>query len=329
MSNDSIIEHSTIEERSKIVDYRAVLAEDVRAGLSRDLKELPPKYFYDGRGSELFEEITRLPEYYQTRTERSILERIAPELARDCRPECLVEIGAGSAAKTRLLLTAMHHEGTLRRFVPIDISREILIASAEDVVQEYPGLRVDAVIADFNDGLPEGVAGERRLVIFLGGTIGNFPRDDAMRFLRTTAGGMGRDDFFLLGVDLVKEPVRLTAAYNDAAGVTAEFNLNVLDVINRELGGHFDRTKFAHYAFYNPRETQIEMHLASLDEQSVRVDALDMAFDFGRGETILTEISRKFTPASICTLLEQSGMKLVKFYTDPENLFALCLARRS
>lgn len=320
------MENIRIEERSGVGDYRSELADAVRDGLSRELKELPPKYFYDERGAELFEEITRLPEYYQTRTERSILERVAPELAREYRPESLVEFGAGSAIKTRLLLNAMSESGLLKRFVPIDISREMLVATAESVVQEYPGVRVDAVIGDFNDGIPESDGNERRLVIFLGGTIGNFRHPDAVNFLSTVAGGMADGDLFLLGIDLVKEPARLNAAYDDAAGVTAEFNLNLLDVLNRELDGEFDRSKFLHYAFYNPGESQIEMHLVSREEQSVRINALDMAFEFGRGETILTEISRKFTPRSARNLLEESGMRLITIYTDPEQLFALCLA---
>lgn len=321
-----IAENIGIEERSQIGDYRSGLAGDVRDGLSRDLKELPPKYFYDERGAELFEAITVLPEYYQTRTERSILERLAPELAGTYRPERLVEFGSGSAIKTRLLLSAMRDAGTLRRYVPIDISREMLIASSEEVVGEYPGVRVDAVIGDFRDGLHGLSSSEKSLVIFLGGTIGNFRHEDAVDFLRNVAGGMGKDDLFLLGVDLVKEPERLNAAYNDAQGVTARFNLNVLDVVNRELQGNFDPSAFVHYAFYNPRESQIEMHLASLREQTVRVEAIGEEFSFHRGETILTEISRKFTRASAESLLRAGGLNLIGFHTDPDQLFALCLA---
>lgn len=316
-----------VEVRSDVGDHRAGLAEDVRAGLSGELKELPPKYFYDERGAELFEAITRLPEYYQTRTERSILAQIAPELAATYAPQRLVEFGSGSASKTRLLLSAMRDAGTLRRYVPIDISREMLIESSKDVVREYPGIRVDAVIGDFQDGL-QGIAGDgRSLVIFLGGTIGNFRYADAVGFLRTVADGMGDEDLFLLGVDLIKEPSRLNAAYDDAAGVTAAFNLNVLEVVNRELGGRFDRSRFAHYAFYNPGESQIEMHLASLCDQVVPIGGLDMEVAFYRGETIRTEISRKFNRASAESLLHGSGMDLVGWYTDPDALFALCLAR--
>jgi L-histidine N-alpha-methyltransferase len=329
VKGEFIAENIGIEERSQIGDYRAALAQDVRDGLSRELKELPPKYFYDERGAELFEEITGLPEYYQTRTERSILEGIAPKLAATYRPERLVEFGSGSATKTRLLLSAMNEAGTLRRYVPIDISREMLIASSEEVVREYPGMRVDAVIGDFHDGLKGLSSSEKSLIIFLGGTIGNFRYADAADFLRNVASGMGQEDLFLLGVDLVKDPARLNAAYNDAAGVTAEFNLNVLDVVNRELEGKFDRSGFAHYAFYNPRESQIEMHLASLRDQSVAVGGLGVEVQFHRGETILTEISRKFTRASAGSLLAASGMMMIDFHTDPEALFALCLAKKA
>jgi L-histidine N-alpha-methyltransferase len=223
----------------------------------------------------------------------------------------------------------MARVGVLRRYVPIDISREILLSTAERLVREYPGLRVDAVIGDFNDGLPAIEPEGRSLVIFLGSTIGNFRREEAAAFLRRVSAGMGPDDLFLLGIDLVKDPARLNAAYDDAAGVTAQFNLNVLRVINRDLGGHFDLERFSHYAFFNPRESQIEMHLASRVDQTVAIDALGIEVPFTRGETILTEISRKFTPASAARLLEEGGLEQVAFHTDPENLFALTLSRRS
>jgi len=329
MDIDSVLDNIRIEEQSQIADHRAALADDVRRGLSLELKELPPKYFYDERGSRLFEEICLLPEYYQTRTERQILEAIMPGLVAEHAPSTLVEFGSGSSAKTRTILSAMADRGVLRRYVPIDISREILLSTAESLVREYPGLRVDAVIGDFNDGLPRIEPEGRSLVIFLGSTIGNFRRPDAVEFLRRISSRMERDDLFLLGVDLVKDPARLNAAYDDAAGVTAEFNLNVLRVINRELGGTFDLDMFAHYAFFNPRESQIEMHLASLDDQRVAIEALGMQVDFMRGETILTEISRKFTPASAAHLLADGGFEPIGFFTDPDRLFALALARRS
>lgn len=302
-------------------------ADEIKSGLSASRKELPPKYFYDERGSQLFEDICALPEYYQTRTERGILQSIAPDLIDRLRPREVVELGAGSATKTRILFDALEASGDLYRYVPIDISREMLMKTAEELRRDYLRMEVDPIAADFTARLPRSSRGDRRLVIFLGGTIGNFRRPDAVAFLRRVVAGMGREDRFLLGIDIVKDPTQLHAAYNDSAGVTAEFNLNVLNVINRELDGEFNPAMFRHYAFYNPCEEQIEMHLASLQEQSVRVGALERSFHFERGETILTEISRKFSLRSATTLLRDAGLELVEFHTDIDKLFGLCLAR--
>lgn len=328
MNTGILSPYITIEERSEPEDLRTGLARDVRAGLLGRSKELSPKYFYDERGANLFEEICELPEYYQTRTEGAILRSIAAGLVAEHRPTALVEFGSGSSVKTRALLGAMRDAGTLERYIPIDISREMLLATAESLVAEYPGLRVDAVIGDFNDGPPDLRAGTRHLIIFLGSTIGNFHPEDALAFVRRVAEKMGEDDLFLLGVDLVKDPAILHAAYNDAAGVTAAFNLNILRVINRELGGAFEPESFRHYAFFNPGESRIEMHLASLIDQGVAVDELDTTIPFTRGETILTEISRKFTRRSVEGLLDDGGMELLAIHTDRDDLFALCLARR-
>jgi L-histidine N-alpha-methyltransferase len=321
-------EKISIDVRSEIEDLRTALAKDVRDGLLRPRKELPPKYFYDERGANLFEAICDLPEYYQTRTEGGILRDIAGDLVARHAPGALVEFGSGSSSKTRLLLDAMRDAGTLRRYVPIDISREMLLATAESLVAEYPGLQVEAVIGDFTDGPPDLPAGTSHLIIFLGSTIGNFHPDEARAFVSGVAAKMGEDDLFLLGVDLVKDPAVLHAAYNDAAGVTADFNLNILQVINRELGGEFRLETFRHYAFFNPGESRIEMHLASLVDQDVPIGALDISIPFMRGETVLTEISRKFTRPSVAALLAEGGMELLEVHTDPDELFALCLARR-
>lgn len=329
MNIETLSEGIRVIERARVMDYRASLATDARHGLALDQKELPPKYFYDERGSLLFEAICELPEYYQTRTERSILEHYAGELVARYQPGALVEFGSGSSAKTRILLDAMSASGSLRRYVPIDISREILLRAAEDIVREYPELLVDAVIADFNEPLGLEAVDERALIIFLGGTIGNFRRPDAVAFLRGVASSMRPGDLFLLGIDLVKEPAIINPAYNDAAGVTAEFNLNVLHVLNRELDAAFDVDAFAHYAFFNPTESQIEMHAVSLRDQSVRIEALDMAVQFARGETILTEISRKFTHAAARSMLFEAGLEPVETRTDPAGLFSLCLAQRA
>ncbi len=322
--NEPTEERMVDEERGGV---RAELARDVTAGLSLEQKELPPKYFYDERGSELFEEICATPEYYQTRTERAILERIVPSLVERHRPTALVEFGSGSSSKTRVILSGMADAGLLERYVPIDVSSEMLLATAEELAAEYPGAAIDPVVGDFNDGLPAVESSGPVLSIFLGSTIGNFRRAEAVDFLRRVSSGMGKDDLFLLGLDRVKDPERLNAAYNDAAGVTAAFNLNVLHVINRELGGTFDPSAFSHYAFYNPGESQIEMHLASRVDQTVRIEALDLRVDFERGETIRTEISRKFTRRSAERLMADGGMELLEWHTDSDDLFALALAR--
>jgi L-histidine N-alpha-methyltransferase len=317
-----------IEDREWAIDFHSELADDVRSGLTRGQKMLPPKYFYDEHGSKLFERICELPEYYQTRTERRILERIAPEIVDRYRLPSLVEYGSGNSQKTRVILDAMRDAGVLQRYVPIDVSREILLASASALASEYPGLDVRGVIGDFNDGLPDIATELPSLVIFLGSTIGNLRPHESVPFLRRTAETMAGDDLFLLGTDLVKDPALLNAAYNDSAGVTAEFNLNLLRVINRELDGTFDLGKFTHYAFYNPFETRIEMHLVSSERQRVRIGAIDMEIEFERGETILTEISRKFTRRSVEEMLAVSGLEMIDWQADPDEMFALSLARK-
>lgn len=318
-----------IIDRSRATDARAELGRDVAEGFSRTPKELSPKYFYDETGSKLFEEITTLPEYYQTRTERVLLERIAPELARSFNFREMIEFGSGSSAKTRVLLDALTREGALERYIPIDVSRDFLVETAERLSEEYRGLLIEAVVGDFGDGLDRIVRRGPGLVLFLGGTIGNFYRDQAVDFLARVASGMGSDDALLMGVDLVKDPDLLHAAYNDSRGVTAAFNRNVLVVINRELGGHFDPESFWHYAFYNPDDTRIEMRLISKRDQTVRIDAVDLDVPFVEGESILTEISRKFTHDSVRALFADAGLNLRAWSTDPESRFGLCLGRRS
>lgn len=324
--NGSII---VIDDQRERVDSERALAEDVRRGLTRSPKELSPKYFYDEAGSLLFERICDLEEYYQTRTERSILEWLAPRIITRHAPGTIVELGSGSSSKTRLLLDAMTGGGASGRYIPIDISGAMLLETALRLRSEYPTLELRPVVGDFSREIPTAHIVAPALVVFLGGTIGNFRDAEAVEFIARIAAGMGSDDIFLLGVDLVKDPRELHAAYNDRDGVTALFNLNVLEVINRELGGHFDPESFAHYAFYEPRLEQIEMHLASLHAQSVRIETLGIDIEFERGETILTEISRKFTPASVERLLERGDMSLVELHTDRANRFALVLARRS
>ena len=304
------------------------LADDVLDGLTRPFKELPPKHFYDARGSELFDAICELPEYYQTRTERQILERHANEIAERTGAAELVELGSGSATKTRVLLDAMAAAGTLRRYVPVDVSATTVHAVAQLFADEYPGLAVYGVVGDFERHLKHlPPAAGPRLVPFLGGTIGNFPPGSRRRFLRRLGRRLGPGGHLLLGTDLVKDPRVLEAAYNDSAGVTAQFNRNMLHVLNRELGANFDVDAFEHVAFFDRELEWIEMRLRATSPQHVRIEALDLEVDFANREEIRTEISAKFTPERLRADLAAAGLELVELLTDPDELFAMSLAR--
>ncbi|MFQ5889427.1 MAG: L-histidine N(alpha)-methyltransferase [Gemmatimonadota bacterium] len=324
-ATERVVFRNRLDERNRPFD----LAADVRAGLTAERKNLPPKYFYDARGSELFEEITRLPEYYLTRAERSILEELAPLLIAELRPLALVELGSGSASKTRILLDAMRKEGLLEAYGSVDVSDDASRQAAEALIVRYPGLIVHSVIGDFEAEMMLPFADRPRLIAFLGSTIGNLTPRGATAVLGNVRGQMGSEDGFLIGFDLVKDSSRLERAYNDAAGVTAEFNLNLLRVINRELDADFDLTAFAHRAFYSSEEARIEMHLVSLRPQMVRVDALDLCVEFREGETILTELSHKYTRDSVASLLESGGLRLARWETDGKRDFGLGLARPS
>jgi L-histidine N-alpha-methyltransferase len=306
----------------------ADLAAQVRDGLTRaPLKELPPKLFYDARGSELFDRITQLPEYYPTRCERSILNRRAPEIVAAARAVELIELGSGSASKTRALLFAMAGAGALRRYVPVDVSAEPVERCAEELCEVYPGLEVHGLIGDFHHDLVHLPAGERRLFAFLGGTIGNFLPTDRVEFLGGLTELMGPDDRLLLGTDLVKDVATLEAAYDDAAGVTAEFNRNALRVVNRELGANFRVERFEHRAYFDAAESWIEMRLRSLDAVVVEVPAADIDVALEPGEEIRTEVSAKFTQARVEHDLAAAGLALERFWTDELGWFALSLAR--
>jgi L-histidine Nalpha-methyltransferase len=309
-------------------DGRERMEHDVRLGLTAEPKELPPKYFYDERGSLLFERITEQPEYYPTRAERTILAaRSAEIVAVAGRPTTLVELGSGSAAKTRHLLSAMLDAGCLAKYVPLDISAEITTATAEALVAEYPDLSVHGLVCDFEHDLhrvPDGDGG--RLVAFLGGTIGNLYPDARAAFLRRIADLLEPGDHLLLGTDLVKDAGRLEAAYDDAAGVTAEFNKNVLHVLNRELGADFDSALFDHVARYDLEAARMDIGLRSLTDQTVRVDALDLVVSFAAGETMRTEISAKFTRSRLEAIYREAGLALVGWFTDPGEDYALSLA---
>ncbi len=304
------------------------LASDARAGFALELKELPPKYFYDERGSQLFEEITTLPEYYPTRAERSILETGAAEIvAAAGHPVTLIELGSGSAAKTRSLLDAMDEPGCLETYAPVDISEEITRETAESLVLEYPGLEVRGVVCDFEAHLERISVGGPRLIAFLGGTIGNFYPGSRRAFLSRISALLGPDDRLLLGTDLVKDTARLEAAYNDSAGVTAEFNKNVLHVLNRELGADFALERFEHRAFYDPGHAWIDIRLRSLADQRVNLPGIGMTLDLGCGEEIRTEISCKFTRHRLERIYAQSDLVMTDWFTDPAADFALSLAR--
>ncbi len=302
------------------------LAADVRQGLTASPKELPPKWFYDDRGSQLFDEITRLPEYYPTRAERAILDARAAEIATASRASTLVELGSGTSEKTRVLLTALADAGTLRRFVPFDVSEQTLRDAAAAVAHEY-GVEVHAVVGDFERHLPELPTGGRRLVAFLGGTIGNLAPPERAKFLAEVASGLGPDDGLLLGTDLVKDVARLEAAYDDAAGVTAEFNRNVLHVVNRELDADFRPDAFEHVARFVPDEEWIEMRLRATAPMQVTVGGLDLVVEFAAGEEMRTEISAKFRRERVESELAAAGLELAAWWTDPPGDFALSLSR--
>jgi L-histidine Nalpha-methyltransferase len=300
------------------------MREEVAAGLARAQKELSPKYFYDQRGSELFEAITRLPEYYPTRAERALLESWAPAFIERMKPASLVELGAGSGEKTRVLLEAMRRWAGEATYVPIDISVEFMEDAAAGLRDDFPGLRVRPVAADITTGfhLPERL-GRPSLFALLGGTIGNFTPGHAATVLRRARSAMERGDRFLLGADLVKDVDVLEAAYNDALGVTAEFNLNVLHVLNRELGADFDPGCFRHLAFYNSEAHRIEMHLEACRAHTVKIPGADPVH-FAAGETIRTEISCKYDRPRVAELLGNAGLALEEWTTGPEG-FALAV----
>ncbi|MFL5822065.1 MAG: L-histidine N(alpha)-methyltransferase [Solirubrobacteraceae bacterium] len=304
------------------------LADDVLDGLTRPFKEIPPKHFYDARGSELFDQICELPEYYPTRAERQILEDQATAIVQETGAAELVELGSGSAEKARILLDAMAREGQLHRYIPLDVSEQALRQAATELVAEYDELQVDGVVADFErhlDSVPDRDGGPR-LVALLGGTIGNFPPGSRRRLLRGIRSLLEPEDRLLLGTDLVKDPATLEAAYDDSAGITAEFNRNVLHVINRELDADFAPDDFDHVAFFDTQHEWVEMRLRARQGQSVEIAGLGMRVEFEPGEELRTEISAKFTRSRLESDYRAAGLALERWYTDPEERFALSLA---
>ncbi|MFI6677682.1 L-histidine N(alpha)-methyltransferase [Kribbella sp. NPDC050470] len=307
-------------------DYAArSLREDVRAGLTAEPKWLPPKWFYDARGSELFEQITRLPEYYPTRAEREILQARAGEIAAITKAHTLVELGSGSSEKTRLLLDGLRDHGTLTTFVPLDVSESALRDAADAINVDYPTLDVHGVVGDFTAHLDKLPGDAPRVVAFLGGTIGNLLPAERELFYASVRDVLEPGEWLLLGTDLVKDPKTLVAAYDDSAGVTAEFNKNVLRVINRQLGADFDVDAFSHVALWDAENEWIEMHLRAERAMQVLIPEIHLEVDFAAGEELSTEISAKFHPHTVHAELDKAGFTEAAWWTDSEARFALSL----
>lgn len=315
----------TLDDRLPAGYFTDSLHSDVRKGLTDPPRSLPPKWFYDKRGSDLFEEITRLPEYYPTRAEQEILTRRAPEIAAVTRPSTLIELGSGSSRKTRTLLDALTAGGSLVRYAPLDVSAAALAEAGEAICRDYPGLTVSATVADFEGGLPLSDEPGPRLLAFLGSTIGNFDAAQRRAFYRTLALSLSSDDVLLLGADLVKDPDVLVRAYDDSRGVTADFNKNVLHVLNRELGADFDPGAFDHVALWNADEERVEMRLRSRTAQTVKIPDLDLSLDLAAGEDLRTELSCKFRRESLTAELHEGGFTVRQWWTDQDDRFALLL----
>src|SRR6202171_705063 len=304
------------------------LRRDVRDGLAQTPKSLPPKWFYDSAGSRLFRQITRLPEYYPTRAEAEILRARSAEIAVASGADTLVELGSGTSEKTRMLLDALRDSGSLRRFVPFDVDAGVLNAAGAAIQREYPGIEIDAVCGDFEEHLDEIPRAGRRLVAFLGSTIGNLTPGPRAAFLSTLSDTLQPGDSLLLGTDLVKDVGRLVRAYDDSAGVTAKFNRNVLAVVNRELDADFDLDAFEHVARWNAEEERIEMWLRATSAQRVHIAALDLAVEFAAGEEMLTEVSSKFRPGGVEAELAGAGLRRTHWWTDPAGDFGLSLSTK-
>ena len=304
----------------------ATLCSEARQALVGQPKKLSPKWFYDARGSELFEQITRLPEYYPTRTERRILEGVAGQIPKLSSADTLIELGSGSSAKTRLLLDAFSDAGQLSRFVAFDVSEDALRQAVVAIADEYPKTSVRGLVGDFDHHLGAVPLDGTRLVLFLGGTVGNYPPEERAIFFSSLANTLIPGDSLLLGTDLVKDVNRLEAAYNDSAGVTAEFNLNVLRVLNRELGADFDPDAFEHMAFFDARHEWIEMRLRSSADQVVRLPEIGLEVGFAQAEEMRTEVSAKFRREGITTELAAAGLEVAEWWTDPAGDFALSLS---
>ncbi len=330
MDGNSVEESEFVEVLQQVTDVGRDERALLRESLLRPLPEVPPRYFYDDVGSELFERITQLDAYYQTRTEVSILERFGGEIMAQASPRHIVELGSGAGRKIRLLLEAWgDSSGRDRACTMLDINELFLRQSITTLGGDYPAIRFRGIVADFTQELGDLGSGDRRLVVFFAGTIGNFDVPQRKRFLRDLSRKMGPTDSFLVGVDLVKDSRRLEAAYDDPEGVTAAFNINMLSVLNRQFGANFDPLQFRHRAFYDKVNAWIEMRLVALRHQQVRLDKLDLDLTLREGAEIRTEISCKFTKESLEGYAREAGLSISGWYSDPDELFALALLRRN
>jgi len=335
-ASSKITQQSTIEKRLQIERLvgatrivTSTAGSDVVKGLSQTCKSLPARYLYDDRGSELFEQICELPEYYLTRTETVILQQCASEVAHLTGTCELVELGSGSSTKTRILLDAYNQMGYPLHYLPIDVSAGILESSARQLLADYPSLQVHGLVSTYELALKHLAPPQlpKRMLCFIGSTLGNLNPQEYDKFLAQIIAALNLGEYFLLGVDLQKSKQLLEAAYNDSQGVTAAFNLNLLDHLNRRFEGNFDTTQFEHWAFYNETQHQIEIHLRSLRSQTVQLRALDLTVEFETGETILTEISRKFDLKTIQMELQAQGLMPLQAWTDPNQWFGLLLCQ--
>lgn len=309
--------------------WRVTLEQDVRRGLTAEPRSIPAKWFYDELGSQLFDRITKLDEYYPFRAERQILHDRAGEIVAAAGADTLVELGSGTSEKSRVLLDAMSEAGCLRRYVPFDVSEEMLRSAAIEINRDYPDVAVHGIVGDFDRHLPLIPIGGTGMVAFLGSTIGNFEPVARKRFIADVVEALAPGGTFLLGTDLVKEPARLWAAYNDAEGVTAQFNLNLLRMLNRELGADFDLDRFEHAADWDPVNEWIDIRVRSRERQTVTVGELDLVVEFDAAEEMRTEISAKFRLEGVVDELGEAGLEVVEQWTDDNQDFALTLARRS
>lgn len=304
-------------------------AQEVEAGLATSPRTLPSKYFYDARGSKLFEEICELPEYYQTRTELAMLEQFGPEIMAGFAAGDLIELGSGANLKIRALLDAVDkNQRRLIRYVPVDISETALIEAAEHLLELYPNLTIMGLVTDFHHPLDRLDHSRKKLFLFMGSTIGNLDPDQATEFLSSVTALMDEEDRFLLGLDTIKDRAVLESAYNDAAGVTAAFNKNILSVVNSAMGADFDQDAFEHLAFFNREEARVEMHLAARHDLEIAVEDLGLRFTMNEGETIRTEICRKFDRTSAEAMVRSAGLHIAEWYTDAEETFALALLEK-